>query len=256
MREWFANLAGPDYAGAVFITLAALAGLALVLLIVRLIQKMTFGTYVAGGRNRKTRLAVMDATAIDGQRRLVLVRRDDVEHLLLIGGAADVVVERDIRIAGHTRRPSLTAETNQPANPPRPRVAEPAPPRQPVAQPITTQPMAAHSVAVQPAPAQPAPVARPIALSPQPAPMPISTPPSTVNGSYGAVQHRPAAQAIHAARVAEPASRAGKIDEDLIRDLQTGMDENRVQRPTAKPSTSLDDEMTRLLGELSSHRKK
>lgn len=256
MREWFANLAGPDYAGAVFITLAALAGLVLVLLIVRLIQKMTFGTYVAGGRNRKTRLAVMDATAIDGQRRLVLVRRDDVEHLLLIGGAADVVVERDIRIAGHARRPSLTAEANQPANPPRPRVAEPAPPRQPAAQSDGAHPMAAQPLAARPAPAQPAPVGRTVAVAPQPMPTPISTPPSTANGSHATIQHRPAAQAAVQARPVKPAPQPEETDEALIRELQVSLDENPVHKLTAKPSISLDDEMTRLLGELSSHRKK
>ncbi len=38
----------------------------------------------------------MDAAAVDGRRKLVLIRRDDVEHLLLIGGPTDVVVEQNI----------------------------------------------------------------------------------------------------------------------------------------------------------------
>ncbi len=42
------------------------------------------------------RLAVIDAAAVDGRRRLVLVRRDNVEHLLMIGGPTDVVVEPNI----------------------------------------------------------------------------------------------------------------------------------------------------------------
>ena len=37
-------------------------------------------------RGRMPRLAVIDAAAVDGRRRLVLVRRDNVEHLLMIGG--------------------------------------------------------------------------------------------------------------------------------------------------------------------------
>ena len=36
------------------------------------------------------------ATAVDAKRRLVLVRRDDVEHLILLGPASDLVVERGI----------------------------------------------------------------------------------------------------------------------------------------------------------------
>ena len=48
------------------------------------------------GRGRVPRLAVVDAVAIDNRRRLVLIRRDNVEHLLLIGGPSDVVVEPGI----------------------------------------------------------------------------------------------------------------------------------------------------------------
>ena len=47
-------------------------------------------------RSRMPRLAVIDAAAVDGRRRLVLVRRDNVEHLLMIGGPTDVVVEPNI----------------------------------------------------------------------------------------------------------------------------------------------------------------
>src|SRR5690242_13978670 len=49
-----------------------------------------------GNRGRMPRLAVIDAAAIDGRRRLVLVRRDNVEHLLMIGGPSDIVVEPNI----------------------------------------------------------------------------------------------------------------------------------------------------------------
>src|SRR5580693_1667523 len=47
-------------------------------------------------RGRMPRLAVIDAAAVDGRRRLVLVRRDNVEHLLMIGGPSDIVVESNI----------------------------------------------------------------------------------------------------------------------------------------------------------------
>ena len=55
------------------------------------------GSGVAGGR-----LAVVEARAIDARRRLVLVRRDEVEHLLLLGPDRDVVVE-----TGITARPTF-----------------------------------------------------------------------------------------------------------------------------------------------------
>src|SRR6202045_1110620 len=47
-------------------------------------------------RGRMPRLAVIDAAAVDGRRRLVLVRRDNIEHLLMIGGPSDIVVESNI----------------------------------------------------------------------------------------------------------------------------------------------------------------
>ncbi len=58
-----------------------------------------FGTNRLGtntNRGRMPRLAVIDAAAVDGRRRLVLVRRDNVEHLLMIGGPSDIVVEPNI----------------------------------------------------------------------------------------------------------------------------------------------------------------
>ena len=58
-----------------------------------------FGSDRLGGaatRGRQPRLAVIDAASIDSRRRLVIIRRDNVEHLLMIGGATDVVVETNI----------------------------------------------------------------------------------------------------------------------------------------------------------------
>src|SRR5260221_8321534 len=56
-------------------------------------------------RSRMPRLAVIDAAAVDGRRRLVLVRRDNVEHLLMIGGPTDIVVEPNIVRATSARDP-------------------------------------------------------------------------------------------------------------------------------------------------------
>jgi flagellar protein FliO/FliZ len=58
-----------------------------------------FGAGRLGGANtrgRQPRLAVIDHATVDGRRRLILVRRDNVEHLLMIGGPTDVVVEPNI----------------------------------------------------------------------------------------------------------------------------------------------------------------
>lgn len=42
----------------------------------------------------KRRLAVIESLIVDNRRRLVLVRKDGTEHLLLIGGTSDVLIER------------------------------------------------------------------------------------------------------------------------------------------------------------------
>ena len=49
-----------------------------------------------GGSGRARRLAVLEVAAVDAKRRLVLVRRDDREHLILLGAHQDVVVEAGI----------------------------------------------------------------------------------------------------------------------------------------------------------------
>lgn len=42
------------------------------------------------------RIGVVDSMPVDGTRRLVLVRRDDTEHLLLVGTHGDLVIESNI----------------------------------------------------------------------------------------------------------------------------------------------------------------
>lgn len=42
------------------------------------------------------RLDVVEHQTIDGRRKLILVRRDDVEHLIMTGGPVDVVIETGI----------------------------------------------------------------------------------------------------------------------------------------------------------------
>ena len=58
------------------------------------------------GPKPEKRLAVVEQAALDGRRRLVLIRRDGVEHLLMTGGPVDVVIETGIHdtSAGAVRR--------------------------------------------------------------------------------------------------------------------------------------------------------
>ncbi len=53
---------------------------------------------------RERRLAYVERASLDGGRKLVLIRRDDVEHLLLVGGPIDLVIETGIPAESQPRR--------------------------------------------------------------------------------------------------------------------------------------------------------
>ena len=61
-----------------------------------LLRQFGGGRVNATTRGGQPRLAVIDQATVDSRRRLVLIRRDNVEHLLIIGGPSDVVVEPNI----------------------------------------------------------------------------------------------------------------------------------------------------------------
>lgn len=77
------------YLNVIVMTLIVVAALVIAILIYKL--------FTGRVRGRKgTRLGITEYYEIDKLRRLVLVRRDDVEHLMLIGGNQDVVIESNI----------------------------------------------------------------------------------------------------------------------------------------------------------------
>lgn len=43
------------------------------------------------------RLSVEEIYPLDGRHRLVLVRRDDTEHLLMLGSTSDLLIESNIK---------------------------------------------------------------------------------------------------------------------------------------------------------------
>src|SRR5579859_7832354 len=95
---------------------AFVAVLALIGVVAWLIRRFASNRLGANtNRGRMPRLAVIDAAAVDGRRRLVLVRRDNIEHLLMIGGPTDIVVEPNI----------VRAAPSRDQLPPRPAVASP-----------------------------------------------------------------------------------------------------------------------------------
>ncbi len=160
--------------------------------------------FIRGGKNRQPRLQVLDATAVDARRRLVLVRRDNVEHLVMIGGPTDIVIEsgigaipimRDVRdpqddllasppadkaIASNRQR-ALTSTKEEDVRPasavatqPPVAVTPPAPQPRPTPAPMSAAPQRPVA-AVQPKPTPPiAPTV--VATAAPPAPRPVVPP--------------------------------------------------------------------------------
>jgi hypothetical protein len=144
MREWLVDLVGEGMAPVASFVLAAAIVVILVFVVIWVAKRALGGQIGNRAKGRGPRLAVMDVTPIDPKRKLVLVRRDEVEHLILIGGQNDVVIEANIlRVAAGTRtqrtEPSFrpddapAGERRAPAAPQRlaPASAAPQPARQP-----------------------------------------------------------------------------------------------------------------------------
>ncbi|MBO6719592.1 MAG: flagellar biosynthetic protein FliO [Rhizobiaceae bacterium] len=252
MRAWLESIAGPEYASALIWTLGALILLLVILVIVRIVRGLTFGTFVAGGRNRKTRLAVMDATAVDSHRRLVLVRRDDVEHLILIGGPTDVVVEQNIRLQSpsrrtlpHDRDTGYEAGPRQTPESLKPPAAAAAPPPEPA---VTHKPVEASRPATA---TTQTPLSRP---TPQPATGTLARP-SAAPAQAAPQRPAQAAPAVAAPSAAPAAGKGADVDDALLKELEVTLGERTPKPAPEAGSKKADDEMSKLLGDLSAQRK-
>jgi Flagellar biosynthesis protein, FliO len=78
-----------SYMTYILYALGVLAVLIVLLLVFRMFQGRTRG-------RKGMRLGIVEYCEVDQSRRLVLLRRDGVEHLVLIGGNQDLVVESGI----------------------------------------------------------------------------------------------------------------------------------------------------------------
>jgi len=74
---------------------------------------LTASRTVVRGRNR--RIGVTESVMVDAKRQLLLIRRDDVEHLVLTGGPQDLIVEAGIPLIEAGAEPDLFAADRPPA---------------------------------------------------------------------------------------------------------------------------------------------
>ncbi|MBT3172090.1 MAG: hypothetical protein HOM52_05120 [Rhodospirillaceae bacterium] len=82
-----------------------------------LLNRIAPGSSIGSG---KRRLSVIESCTVDGKRRLVLVRRDRTEHLILLTGAGSgVVIERGVEDAsdaeGRSKPRAKKAKKSNPA---------------------------------------------------------------------------------------------------------------------------------------------
>lgn len=57
-----------------------------------------FGMMPKARRGGSKRLSIVEVAAVDAKRRLVLVRRDEVEHLIMLSATSDLVIESGIPV--------------------------------------------------------------------------------------------------------------------------------------------------------------
>ena len=77
------------------------------------------------------RVSIVDTATVDGKRQVIIIRRDNVEHLIMTGGPQDIIIESGIAAP-------------EPAPLPRRPMPHPAQPGQPTARPNMAPPPAAE----------------------------------------------------------------------------------------------------------------
>ena len=69
---------------------------------------LTWGNWF--GEPPEPRLSVTEQANVDGRRKLLLIRRDDVEHLIMTGGPVDMVIETNIAAPRMQERGAIVEE--------------------------------------------------------------------------------------------------------------------------------------------------
>ncbi|MBL8631234.1 MAG: flagellar biosynthetic protein FliO [Rhodospirillaceae bacterium] len=73
--------------------LALVIVLGLIFALTWLLKRFGIGQNQMGALGRKKRLRTVESTSLDARHRLVLVRRDNVEHLLVLSPSSATVIE-------------------------------------------------------------------------------------------------------------------------------------------------------------------
>lgn len=92
---------------------------AVVVAIAIIVRKMSRGPRLSTlfANKPAKRIDIVEQAVVDAKRRLLLVRRDGVEHLLMTGGPVDIVIESGIDATRATGQTPSSAQS--PTRPPR-----------------------------------------------------------------------------------------------------------------------------------------
>lgn len=216
----------PSPVSYILAALVVLGLLAIFAIIVRRVAK--HGPNPDGNaRGRGPRLGVVDTFTLDRNRQLVIVRRDNVEHLLMIGGTNDVLVEANIVRAMPA---SALRETN--FNSPEP-MAPTAPPPIPYS---VTQPVSPPAPFEIEAPYGTSPVGQPMATGPrlrpaQPNSAPANTLPAgaTMQSAQQSVQPAPSQSQAHSQAAQRSLSNPAGFQFPSVIDLSDKEEPSRVR---------------------------
>lgn len=181
-------------------------------------RRVSGGSFAVGTRARRARLGVLESAPVDSRRRLLLVRRDDVGHLILTGGPSDVVVENNIDLSG-----PQSVHPVQPAAVP----VEPAKPKPAVKELAGMEEQAPKPAEPAPQPKKPAevPPAAPKSQPKEPVPNELTAPPVVA-----------AATAAAATRIDTSARTESPVAADATvpaREVETGPSVKQADPPMA-----------------------
>ena len=94
MFNWLSEISGFEVSTIQYIII--ISAILLIAFFLLTIRGRSYIPIVNRTRKRGRRLQVKEYIKVDAQRSLVLVQRDNVEHLLLVGGNTDILIEKSI----------------------------------------------------------------------------------------------------------------------------------------------------------------
>lgn len=238
MTDLLASILPAEYVSIGVWVVWGLITLIALLIVWKLIRIARRPRQASGRRSKAARLAVTDAAAIDPHRRLVLVRRDDVEHLIMIGGPSDLVIEQEIRRHAPAR-PTQPVETTSASTSAQVRQTPP---------PAPTPSPAPHQTAPKSTPAPT--VATPAAPTPTVSTPTVSTPTvAALGAAAGAVA---ATGAVSIDNALEATKATSEDAADRARELIATKNDETPEQPAPAPEPAVEKEPSSVADDINS----